>query len=1155
MDGMSDDVVALKDEPELRALFDSIDIDHSGAISMDEYFLWTLDVATKHGCGLEAIFRRYDTSGEGVLDVSEFSNAVEDMGFDTGFAFDLFMSLDDDGSGAVSCQELIAALTKRSGNVSTDVKKFVTTLAFADATTWDRGAGGPGGVSRKVDPRHDPRSPTPPTPQGGRAASLESVQARMRSVSWRLDATSAEGLRDQVHSMLLSLQLRDQDLFTLLSGGDTVRLTENRWTSEFKLRLGYVGDEQMLRNVFREHDVDSSGVMSLGEIQAWLTMRELRSTKAGDVYLLHSVPASVATLETLEWTADALRTSIQAMLKRHKLAPLDLLRAYDKSQDGAFSLKEFLVMLKNLVRPSSDSEVDLWYSTARPLIVDVFKQVAGRDQSCDVVELMRWLRVGWTEATADVDVVAEADFDAGFSESDFEGGASASDAQPSELGTRPRSRSPPRETVSANALAAAAKATKAAMTTAVFTPGSGMFAAPYSAAAPEAVPHDQPADASQSDAPPPPDSGEAADVSADAAEPAAAAPDSSSELVAVVRPPPARRMLKRMTTEATLDDVAKLSAISPAVETPAEAKAETRADGDAAGDGAGGSDPSPARPLPPRPRMLKRMSTEATMDDYAKLATAVPADTIAEGDEHEEEDKEENREDEDEEEEDDEEEEAKSTAKDDVPLLPELERSSIALEREEAARRAAQVAGAARNASLAALEAEATAAAANAAAQAARARATALGVPRVSSTAESHSAHEQPAATEKPAASRATASPASSALPPTSHMPQPRGLGTSETLLAGSALSFLNAPGMSDEQPAGLFSLYNGATHDPPTWSTKLDSSALPATAELPSPSPPLRVRLSSSPYRKPAPRSPYALPSIAPSAAPPSQAAQRPASSPIRRGRIPKSPNLATAYPYSMLYPAPSPAAARAGRSRPSSSTRPPAAGLITGGMTRSKSAATTPVMQRPASRGGGTARSAASNTSLDRHQLIRRSVEGLCDAIHGHAERLSAQFSRLGSSSPPGHTRPELTGGRGSATFAPAAAASASFTVSSSDAGSTADSERMSEAAEQLASGLRANSARVGDLFRRWDNTVPPRKGDVSRNEFHQGLHALGYAVGRGVIDALYDSWAAREPENLLTLSTLLRRLGASDYKANRPLRKESGMLSKSASLWDTY
>lgn len=92
----------------------------------------TLDVATQHGCGLEAIFRRYDTSGEGVLDVSEFSNAVEDMGFDTGFAADLFMSY------ACRAERTPAPPTSRPSPRSTPQSLTLTLRSRAGLTTTGR---------------------------------------------------------------------------------------------------------------------------------------------------------------------------------------------------------------------------------------------------------------------------------------------------------------------------------------------------------------------------------------------------------------------------------------------------------------------------------------------------------------------------------------------------------------------------------------------------------------------------------------------------------------------------------------------------------------------------------------------------------------------------------------------------------------------------------------------------------------------------------------------------------------------------------------------------------------------------------------------------------------------------------------------------------
>ena len=101
---LSDDIT--DDESSLQELFDSIDTDKSGTIEMDEYFIWTLDVATKQGCGLELIFKKYDTSNDGVLDSSEFALAVEDLGFTATFAHELFVDLDEDNSGAVTVDEV-----------------------------------------------------------------------------------------------------------------------------------------------------------------------------------------------------------------------------------------------------------------------------------------------------------------------------------------------------------------------------------------------------------------------------------------------------------------------------------------------------------------------------------------------------------------------------------------------------------------------------------------------------------------------------------------------------------------------------------------------------------------------------------------------------------------------------------------------------------------------------------------------------------------------------------------------------------------------------------------------------------------------------------------------------------------------------------------
>ena len=65
------------DDAELRSLFDAIDKDQSGSIDMDEYFMWSLEVANQNSAILSALFKRYDKGGEGFLDAEEFALAVE----------------------------------------------------------------------------------------------------------------------------------------------------------------------------------------------------------------------------------------------------------------------------------------------------------------------------------------------------------------------------------------------------------------------------------------------------------------------------------------------------------------------------------------------------------------------------------------------------------------------------------------------------------------------------------------------------------------------------------------------------------------------------------------------------------------------------------------------------------------------------------------------------------------------------------------------------------------------------------------------------------------------------------------------------------------------------------------------------------------------
>ena len=124
---------ASANEGMLREAFNMADANGNGKISKTEYFLWTLNVASRNsgmGGSIDKQFRQnFDKSGDGKLNMVEFVEAAEEFGFGS-CAHDIFLELDDDESGLVSFQEIHEHLKSRPNNVSDDCKKFLTALSF-----------------------------------------------------------------------------------------------------------------------------------------------------------------------------------------------------------------------------------------------------------------------------------------------------------------------------------------------------------------------------------------------------------------------------------------------------------------------------------------------------------------------------------------------------------------------------------------------------------------------------------------------------------------------------------------------------------------------------------------------------------------------------------------------------------------------------------------------------------------------------------------------------------------------------------------------------------------------------------------------------------------------------------------------------------------
>ena len=81
--------------------------------------------------------------------------------------------------------------------------------------------------------------------------------------------------------------------------------------------------------------------MSIDEWNNWMHMRPQRRRLSKSVSLHSSRDVSERSLERIRWTPHTLRLELLRMLARTQLSSLDLVMAYDKSEDGTLGKKEY----------------------------------------------------------------------------------------------------------------------------------------------------------------------------------------------------------------------------------------------------------------------------------------------------------------------------------------------------------------------------------------------------------------------------------------------------------------------------------------------------------------------------------------------------------------------------------------------------------------------------------------------------------------------------------------------------------------------------------------------------------------------------------------------------------------------------------------------
>ena len=165
---------------DIRTMFDAADTDGDGTLSINEFFCWSLgNASSKFGIdALKQAFSRFDADCSGELDKTEFSCLCHHMGFGA-VSDEIFLSLDRDGSGAISYGELVGALTERPP-VNRSTKELLTTLTWSIET-----------------------------------ANADVVKAKLDTSGWVVEGDDAETVSAEVRSILLDTKAPISDIITV----------------------------------------------------------------------------------------------------------------------------------------------------------------------------------------------------------------------------------------------------------------------------------------------------------------------------------------------------------------------------------------------------------------------------------------------------------------------------------------------------------------------------------------------------------------------------------------------------------------------------------------------------------------------------------------------------------------------------------------------------------------------------------------------------------------------------------------------------------------------------------------------------------------------------------------------------------------------------
>jgi len=415
-------------DEDIRQWFTSADVDSNGSVSINEFFMFTLQKESLNGVeGLRALFQAYDKDGTGYIDMSEFQLIADDLGFGAA-SHEIFMELDDDNSGYVQYSEVLERLVpSEAEDKSALSKSSSTTKKFLMAIAWTANDG---------------------ESKGNKAAVVDTS-------TWELDATTADELAAQLREHVVSSGAAVADLVELFNWQETGEakrtrpdyydIDEKEFLKTLRQRLGYTGPVDALRGCFALLGGADDGKISLTEFFEWATGRknamlasEVSTSRLMSMRLVNPPLGPDDDDDDDEWSIDMLRSALQQMLIKARVPPHVLQTAWDHDGDGVLSRNEFLARCKRLVVAEDGSNSDMWYFNVRPTVKECFAELAGSHHAIDLTNFTKFLNKRWPKGADYEPPELQQKIERKKSDKSVLASANEADAQPSSFAKRQR---------------------------------------------------------------------------------------------------------------------------------------------------------------------------------------------------------------------------------------------------------------------------------------------------------------------------------------------------------------------------------------------------------------------------------------------------------------------------------------------------------------------------------------------------------------------------------------------------------------------------------------------------------------------------------------------------------------------------------------------